>query len=298
MAFKKAMLKKITSAVALLVLLASTSGCGSAPLVRSPKELISSAWNNYRSGAYSAAIEEFNAAVIQTPETSEDHLQALYGLATTWNWRSPGDDRAKAESLYQKLQQLSPGHDLAAWSLLALARLKHVAPVDQNFDAPEARRAYQECIDRFPNHPAADEAFIYQQSTLIVSMKPEEVKQASATLEKFVVQKPNSRFNSPAYHLLSKAYELLKQPDKQLQARVKAIELEERDPENPEPEFANAYWNIATIAEFDAGDFDTARKYYQRLIDEYPTDIHKFGAKLALRRMDELEAKLLKEASK
>jgi tetratricopeptide (TPR) repeat protein len=296
MTFKKAMLIKL-SAIALLVLLAAC-GCGSPPQAKSPKALLASAWNNYRSAAYNAATEEFNAVMIQTQETSEEHLQALYGLATTWNWRSPGDDRAKAEALYQKLQQLSPKHDLAAWSLLALSRLKHVVPVDVEYNAPEARKAYQECIDRFPDHPAADEAFIYQQSTLIVSMNPDEVKLAAVALEKFVAEKPNSIFNSPAYHLLSKVYEVLKQPEKQLQARIAAVEREERDPENPEPEFANAYWNIATIAEFDAGDFPTARKYYQRLIDEYPTDIHKFGAKLALRRMDDMEAALLKEDTK
>jgi len=194
--------------------------------------------------------------------------------------------------------ELSPKHDLAAWSLLALARLKHIVPVDQDPNAVETRQAYQKCIDRFPDHPAADEAFIYQQSTWVVTAKAEDATKAADALEKFVSQKPNSKFSSPAYHLLSKAYETLRKPDQQLQARIKAMELEEQDPENPENELANAYWNIATIAEFDAGDFATARKYYQRLIDEYPTDIHKYGAKLALQRMDNMEATLLKEVSK
>jgi tetratricopeptide (TPR) repeat protein len=260
--------------------------------------LVASGWNNYRSGTYNAAVEEFDAVVARTPNSNDEHLQALYGLATTWNWRSPGENRIKALANYEQLIAAAPKHDLAAWSLLAIARMKHIVPVDQNADVTETRKAYQECIDRFPDHIAAEEAFIYQQSTYIETLDPADAKLACATIESFISKKPASKFTSPAFHLLSKGYETLRLRDKQLEARIKAVEHEEQDPENPENELANSYWSLATIAEFDAGDFATARKYYQRLIDEYPVDIHKFGAKLALKRMDEMEAKLRTEAAK
>jgi len=54
-------------------------------------------------------------------------------------------------------------------------------------------------------------------------------------------------------------------------------------------------WLIAVYAEFDAGDFKTAREYYRRLIDEYPTDNKVYMAKMALERLDEVEAQIRRE---
>lgn len=51
-------------------------------------------------------------------------------------------------------------------------------------------------------------------------------------------------------------------------------------------------------AEFDLGDFTLAREFYQKLIKEYPTDQRVFPAKLALKRMDETEAKIRAEIGK
>lgn len=286
---------KTTSALLALFLLI-VCGCTSEQPQASPAALIASAWNNYRAGVFDSATREFETALARSPQDSDENLQALYGLAVSWHLRSPGEDRAKAELLYQQLVQRAPKHDLAAWSLLALARLKHVVPVDQKSDHSAVRKAYQECIDRFPGHVAAEEAFIYQQSTHVITLDVAETELARAALEKFVAEKPKSRFLGSAYQLLSKCYETLRQPRKQLAARIKSAESEEFDPENPEPERSKTYWDIATIAEFDAGDFDAARKYYKLLIEEYPTDIHKYGAKSALRRMDEMESKLRAEA--
>ncbi|HPY62737.1 MAG TPA: hypothetical protein PLJ22_06290, partial [Kiritimatiellia bacterium] len=56
-----------------------------------------------------------------------------------------------------------------------------------------------------------------------------------------------------------------------------------------------AYWNLATIAEFEVGDFDLARHYYNKLLEAYPTDIRVYGCKQALARMDALEAQIRAE---
>jgi hypothetical protein len=70
------------------------------------------------------------------------------------------------------------------------------------------------------------------------------------------------------------------------------METRERDPTNPRTDFSSAYWAIATRAEFREGDFEVARRYYGKLMAEYPTDMRAFGAGLALKRMDEVEARL------
>ena len=73
-----------------------------------------------------------------------------------------------------------------------------------------------------------------------------------------------------------------------------SLEARELDPTNPYSDNAALYWEIATIAEFEAGDFAVARKYYKGLVDEYPQDQRRWGARLALERLDAVEAKLRK----
>ena len=92
--------------------------------------------------------------------------------------------------------------------------------------------------------------------------------------------------------LLANCYTTLDEPEKRLAIEIRALTRMELDPQNPFNDLAWAYWNIATIAEFEVGDFDVAREYYHKLIDEYPTDIRKYGSKLALKRMDDLEARM------
>ncbi len=71
---------------------------------------------------------------------------------------------------------------------------------------------------------------------------------------------------------------------------MRSFETAELDPTNPRQENSYAYWSIATIAEFEVGDFETAREFYRRLMDEYPRDPRRFGAEQALERMAQQEA--------
>ena len=252
---------------------------------------IAAAWMDYSLAEFDLAIDKFNAILAQSAPGSDLHLQALYGLATTWNLRRPGEDLVKARGLYEQVLQEAPQHDMAAWSLLALARTKHLVPVGEDPDYAEVQKAYQEVIDRFPNHLAAEEAFIYLQATLISTLAEKETRQALEALDEYV-KDPAKKFIGPAYSLMAVSYQTLNIPEKRLWAEERSLETTEVDPTNPFTEFAWQYWNLATIAEFEVGDFDTARKYYRKLIEEYPTDIRKYGAKQALKRMDEVEAKI------
>ena len=91
------------------------------------------------------------------------------------------------------------------------------------------------------------------------------------------------------------AYTTLGDQEKRLEAEINSFETTEVDPSDPFIEFAWAYWNLATIAEFEVGDFDLARHYYNLLLEKYPTDIRVYGCKQALRRMAALEASIRAE---
>jgi tetratricopeptide (TPR) repeat protein len=257
-------------------------------------ETVRAGWQAFRLGEFDTAERRFQDAVDRSPPDNPVVRQALYGLASVCNLRTPlgTQDKARARDAYGRIIALDPEGDLAAWSHLALARMQHLVPVGREPDYAAVRAAYDDVVDRFPGHPAADEAFIYLQSTLVATLEPADTRRAVDALERFVAARPDSGFVSAAYGLLSTCYETLARPVDRLRAELQALEHQEVDPTNPKQDNAWAYWKIAVIAEFEAGDFTIARRFYRRLIDEYPQDIRRFAAEQALERMHAIEARL------
>jgi tetratricopeptide (TPR) repeat protein len=282
--------------VALLFVLAAT-GCGRRDAAFSASDPVRAAWQAFRLGEFDTAARLFQDAVDRLPPHDPAVHQALYGLATTCNLRTPlgTQDKPRARAAYARIIEANPKADLAAWSLLALARMEHLVPVGRDPDYDSVRAAYRAVIDRFPGHPAADEAFLYLQSTFAATLEPADARRAAEALERFTTTRTDSGFLSAAYRLLMTCYETLERPADRLQAALMALEHQEVDPTNPKQDNAWTYWEIAVIAEFEAGDFATARRFYRRLIEEYPQDIRRFSAGRALERMDALEARLRAE---
>ena len=267
-------------------------GCARAPAAAAGGEQsLDQAWLNFRLAEYDLADKEFSAILARAPKGSEDSIRAMFGLANVWNLRRPGEDLDKARSLYEQIIREQPEHDLAPWCELALVRLQHVVPVGKDPDYDVVRKGYRAIIAKHPGHLAAKEATIYLNATLIATLDETLTKQAVSNLTAFIAT-GTREFVGPAYSLLAVSYTTLKQPQQRLESEIKAFENVEIDPANPFNEFAWAYWNIATIAEFEVGDFDLARQYYRKLVQEYPVDIRTFPAQQALARMDRVEQAL------
>ena len=283
-------LGRLLFALAIAAVLAS---CGRREAAMAPAAAIESGWNEYRLGEFDRAVMRFDEAAAATDPASEEHLQALYGLAATWSLRLPAQDqdRAKAEELYRKILETNPKSAVAPWADLALARLKHLVPVGEDADYGIVRPAYQHIIDTYPGHLVAREAFIYLMGTKVATLQSNELREAITQLRAFVSQTNDRSFFMPAYSLMAVSHHQLGEQQERLDVEVASLSATEIDPENPYNEFAWQYWNIATIAEFELGDFATARTYYRRLLDEYPRDRRVYGAKQALKRMDEVEAR-------
>ena len=275
----------ITLSLALIL-----GGCGPQSTT-DPADQIRLGWNRFRVSEFTQAAAAFEKARDGTTPDNPLHVQALYGLASTWNLRRPGDNRALAGQLYEKVVELAPKSDEAAWSLLALARMKHLPPVGQEPDLAEVRTAYQDVIDRFPSHLAGHEAFMHQQASLVASYKPEDAREVLANIEAFIRKNPGSPFLSPLYALMGQCYFVLGEPEKRLAVELESLETREIDPTNPNMDNAAVYWTLACLAEFEVADYATARKFHKLLLEEYPTDVRVYAAKQALKRMDEMEAK-------
>jgi len=279
-----------------LILMLLVSGCSPSPQKSDPHAEIAAAWDNYRSGDFATAVRGFERARAQSAQGSDDNLMALYGLGTTWDLRRPEEDRGLAETYYRKVAELGPKSDLAAWSLFAIARMKHLPPIGQEPDYAAVRAAYQEVIDRYPDHPAAEEAFLYLQTTWLATFSKKDAQTAKEALENYLRMHPQTKYRSSIYGLIGSACATLGQAAERTALSIKALESIEIDPTNPKRDKSGVYWSIATDAEFNAGDFDTARAYYNKLIQEYPIDQRVFPAQLALARMNAMEAKIRAES--
>ncbi len=260
-----------------------------------PKENMISGWKMFRLGEYNQALKFFQKAQETSEKKSPDYFQALFGMAKTYQLQSPTPDRNESTRIFRQIISESPDSDLAGWSMLALARQAHLPEGEESPNYESVGKAYQELIDKFPRHPAADEAFVYQQSTHLVSLDKKDASDALANIEKFLASHPQTHFAGTAWSLVAECNSIIGDSDKKLDALIKALGKMEIDPTNPVVENSSTYWKIATVAEFEAGDFDTARKYYMKLKKEYPSDARCYGAKLAIERMDKKEAELLNE---
>ena len=265
-----------------------TAGGGDAPA------LIADGWTAYRLSEFQNAVLAFETARASAEKGSDDWAMATYGLATTWDLRRPGEDPKLATQLYQEILAAAPDSPMIPWTELALARQMHLVPVGQEPDYAAVNQAYQHILDKFPGHLAAKEAFLYLQSIQLAKLEPKSTRAAVAKLEDFVARE-KKEFLSPAWSLLAVGYQTLNEQEKRLLAEKNSFEATEVDPSDPFIEFAWAYWNLGTIAEFEVGDFALARTYYNLLLEKYPKDIRVYGCKQALARMDALEAKIRAE---
>lgn len=257
-----------------------------------PHKLLELGWEYYRAGEYAPALKTFQRAERLAKKDPELGLKIQYALATTWNLRRPGHDPVKARAFYQGILDRAPRHDLSAWSLLALARMQHVIPSDQKPDYPAMRIAYQRVIDGFPGHAAADEAFLYQQTTLLAMLKTAEAAAALTNVLAYMERYPQTRQRSPLFQLLANCHQILGNPEARLAAEIEALKTRELDPTNPRANFSWPVWAIANLAEFEVGDFKTAREYYERFLREYPDDNKTYGAQVALARLSATEARV------
>ena len=219
-------------------------------------------------------------------------LAALYGEATTWALRRPDEDFEKAAVLFREVIEQAPTNSLAAWSWLALARIQSLPADGVPADLPQQVKAYQEVIDRFPFSPAGEEAFLMQQSAKLVEPDTGRAEEVKKALEGFIQTHPQSPWRSAAHTLVAHCCAVLGKGEERLAAVIESWKTQEIDPSNSIQDWSWTYWQIAALAEFEAGDFATAREYYRKLINEYPSEQKVFLAKQELRRMDDLEARL------
>ena len=293
--------------LAFLIGLTDTGCHRAARKIGTPAAEFARGWEMFRGGEYDLAIEAFHAASAGAPPGDRLRLAALYGEATVWNLRRPGMDHDRAMELYRQILDAAPQSDLAAGSLLDQVTMSYpAADVEPNWDA--LVRGYQGVIDRFPGRPEGEEAFVTQQSIVLRRFAPDTTTEAVTRLERFVADHPDSPFAYCALILAASGHESLGQWRESVTTRQRALENGERVTRQLAGNPANALmmnslnwmtncWAIASLSEFQLGDFATARAYYGRIIEKAPADPLYGAALVALTRMDDKEAELRRESA-
>jgi tetratricopeptide (TPR) repeat protein len=274
-------------------------GCSGGAL-HEPGDPVAAGWEWFRSGEFGLAEKAFARAEQAAGTDVPKRVEALYGQAVTWHLRRPGENAARAAELYREVMTTAPTHDLAGWSALGLARLPESFPPGKEPPRDERLRGYQAVVDGFPNHPAAEESFLMQQGLRLAEPASEaEPHAVLAQLDAYRAAHTNSPNIVTLWSLTEQAATWLGLPDRRLEAIFQQWRTASVDPANTNAvsDLSLTYWRIATLAEFEVGDFELAREYYGKLIDKYPTQQRVFLAKQELQRMAELEARLGREGS-
>ena len=267
-----------------------------------PAKRIAEGWSWYRSGDFGLAITAFEAALTSVGTNVGLRQRALYGLASTWNLRRPDDDPERATLYYHEVIDADPKSDLAAWSTLAMARMRTLPVAGESVDLKEQVKAYQAVIDAYAAHPAGEEAFVFQQAARLSDAQAGEEQATLAALEEYLKAHPQTPWRAAIDRLIAHCCEVLDLKEQRLAATIEEWQTSEASrlkaaDAPPTQDRSFIYWRLATLEEFEEGDFDRAREYYRKLIADYPTEQRVFLAKQELKRMDELEAKVRGEGA-
>jgi len=280
----------LTCGIGLLVVVLLLSSCTEGRHSGFEKESIPAGWEFYRLGEFDKAVEVFrNISGMVGPEEKDLAAQALFGEASCWHYRRDGRDTSRAAALYHSLIKLAPEHPLVPWSELAKVRIHHFGQIEPKPDYDALAREYAEVYGHYPFHLAGQEAFVNRFFILLYDPSPEVARQYLPELKEFLTRNPESPFQSAVCKLIASCYSALKEPEESLAWLIRALETRELDQSNPNTNNSGPYWSIARAAEYEAGNFECARLYYQRLINEYPKDQRIYEAKRALRRMKNVE---------
>lgn len=262
--------------------------------------LLEQGWTYFRIGEYASALRSFAAAQELAHESKDPELEQYisYSLATLYWLRSPGSDPERAAGEFRALLEEAPQGKNAPWCRLALVRIKHLVNPGQTPNYAELFAEYLSIYQDYPAHPAGHEALLFRHSTMLAQFSEEQTKLAREEMRAFIAANPDTSYISTVWRLLARAEEFSGNYNEALQALIHSLYSREADPANPRQDSANAYWELATYAEFMVGDFQTARRFYRLLQNEYPRDRRNFGAKRALERMQKLEDSIRAEAGK
>jgi tetratricopeptide (TPR) repeat protein len=295
------MTRRTLAIATLLGAIVYIGGCGpSAELT--PQQKLERGWEAMRAANVSTARLMFEDALVTSKPDPATHAYALYSMAAALALPQVSPDVDRAVKLLDEAIQIDPADNTKPWAMLMKARLPDLRDVGvddlEKLVEPKARPLYREVIEKYPDHLAGDEATAYLITSLVVERDTASLEEAVKLANRLTSRRPDSPWASYVMQMKSSALRVLGRYEERLQVEQDALALAEKNNKVGTTQFIGMYWNIGIIAEFEVGDFEIARKFYNRIITEYPTEQRVFSAKYALKRLDRVEAELRAEIAK
>jgi tetratricopeptide (TPR) repeat protein len=279
------------------------AGCSREAVTGTPEELIKEGWADFRLQDFDRAKFHLDGALQQLDKLKaegkspaadrEMRINALYGLGLVGTVGRIGGGSEEGRKYLQQVIDQAGQSEMAAWAALALVRDKHLPQTSmEEIDIPLLRDLYGKLIDTYPDSQAAEEAFLFRQSLYVETLDQDDSRKAIAAIKAYLGSHEKTKFRSALYTLMNQADVTLKDYRAALDDAIHALETKEIDPTNPNINNVGEYYRIGLMAQYDVGDFATARKYNGKFLAEYKTDQKAFNVKLELKRMDQIEKDL------
>jgi tetratricopeptide (TPR) repeat protein len=260
-------------------------------------------WGHFRLEEFDEAQRAFETALEKEagPDASLRaadetlRLNALYGLGLVASVGHHGEQAIIAQKRFEEVVagDHSDKKEMAAWATLAMVR-DQALPVtaDAAVDEDAVTAGYTRVMEDYPATPAAGEAFLYRTALRVQRFKEQDARQAITEIDAYLQAHQDTHLKSALLALESTACQTLKDYKGALRTAIASLDSKEQDPANPAQNNILEYYRIAMMAQFDVGDFATARAYYNRFLKEYPRDQRAYTVRLLLKHLDETEAAL------
>jgi hypothetical protein len=179
------------------------------------------------------------------------------------------------------------------WTELALARQQHLVPVGQEPDYAAVNAAYRHIMEKFPGHLAAKEAFLYLQSIQLAKLEPQSTRAAARSCG---VRRPREEgIPQPRLVPAGRGLPHAQRAGKRLHAEKTPSKPPRWIPPTPSSNSPGPTGTSPPSPNSKSAISPSPARYYNLLLEKYPTDIRVYGCKQALERMDALEAKIRAE---
>ncbi|MDX6765802.1 MAG: hypothetical protein SFU85_03335 [Candidatus Methylacidiphilales bacterium] len=254
--------------------------------------ILQEGWECFRLGEFERALEKFHLVESRSAADSPEYLESLMGQASLWNTRQDKRDPRRAEKLYLKIVKLAPGSQAASWASLDLVRIMHLTRADQPLDYVSLAKNYRQVALKYPGTSAAEEALLQAMALEEIQADRGKLLNLIKEYQDFLTTHPESGYKGAVYGAMARLYDSLRRYEEKLTSLLHALEFQDIDKLNPNEQYVWIYWTIAVTAEFDVGNFPVARRFYNKLLAEYPSDLLVFRAREALSRMDRVESDL------
>lgn len=264
-----------------LVLAATAGWARATPLLAGDEPTrvaLRSVWEDMRMGRWHQA--ERRLAALRKQADPAVACAVRYAEGNLWQFRMPGNDLARARAAYEWVVTQHPQQALAAWSLLALARIP-----DLNVLRPapaEAVPLYRRVMAEYPASDAAQEAALHLGLALWEAEGAAGAAKAVVELEAWLAARPHPLYEAQFHLLLGRLY---RYPLADYPAAVKHLSRALELGLLTATQRVKTCWTLAQLAERYLQDRDLAVRYYTKFLVEYPRDANAFRAKQALERL-------------